>query len=104
MRAATAAAVAAAEGPAGNYNLTVRNNASIKITSTPSSTIRIRFSAHVKTYDNYSGSGGAGGAGGAGGDGCIILYYGAQKKIESGPVMDRTGRFILDKLGRRIVV
>ena len=91
-------------GAAGNYNLTVRNNASIKITSTPSSTIRIRFSAHVKTYDNYSGSGGAGGAGGAGGDGCIILYYGAQKKIESGPVMDRTGRFILDKLGRRIVV
>lgn len=91
-------------GAAGNYNLTVRNNASIKITSTPSSTIRIRFSAHVKTYDNYSGSGGAGGAGGAGGDGCIILYYGAQKKIESGPVMDRTGRFILDKLGRRFVV
>jgi len=43
-------------------------------------------------------------AGGAGGDGCIILYYGAQKNIESGPVMDRTGRFILDKLGRRIVV
>ena len=91
-------------GAAGNYNLTVRNNASIKITSTPSSTRKINFSAHVKTYDNYSGSGGAGGAGGAGGDGCIILYYGAQKKIESGPVMDRTGRFILDKLGRRIVV
>jgi hypothetical protein len=91
-------------GAAGNYNLTVRNNASIKITSTPSSTRKINFSAHVKTYDNYSGSGGAGGAGGAGGDGCIILYYGAQKKIESGPVMDRTGRFILDKLGRRFVV
>lgn len=91
-------------GAAGSYTLTVRNNGTYKVISPPSSTLKLYNTTSIRTYDNYSGSGGAGGAGGAGGDGCIILYYGAQKKIESGPVMDRTGRFILDKLGRRIVV
>ena len=42
--------------------------------------------------------------GGNGYKGCVILYYSAPKLTASGPVMDRTGRFILDKLGRRIVV
>lgn len=91
-------------GAAGSYTLTVRNNGTYKVISPPSSTLKLYNTTSIRTYDNYSGSGGAGGAGGAGGDGCIILYYGAQKKIESGPVMDRTGRFILDKLGRRFIV
>lgn len=47
---------------------------------------------------------GTGGTGGAGKEGCIILYYSVPKKIASGPVKDRTGRMVLDRLGRRIVV
>ena len=42
--------------------------------------------------------------GGNGYKGCVILYYPAPKLTASGPVMDRTGRFILDKLDRRFVV
>lgn len=47
---------------------------------------------------------GTGGTGGVGKEGCIILYYSVPKKIVSGPVRDRSGRVVLDRLGRRIVV
>lgn len=50
------------------------------------------------------GEGGLPSQGGEGGDGLIILYYSVPKETQNGPIMDRTGRFILDKLGRRIVV
>lgn len=50
------------------------------------------------------GEGGLPSKGGEGGDGLIILYYSVPKETQNGPVMDRTGRFILDKLGRRFVV
>lgn len=50
------------------------------------------------------GEGGLPSQGGEGGDGLIILYYSVPKETQNGPVMDRTGRFILDKLGRRFVV
>jgi hypothetical protein len=56
------------------------------------------------TWEGAGGSGGMGSNGGNGYKGCVILYYSAPKLTASGPVMDRTGRFILDKLGRRIVV
>mgnify|MGYP000069848070 CR=1 FL=1 len=56
------------------------------------------------TWEGAGGSGGIGSKGGNGYKGCVILYYSAPKLTASGPVMDRTGRFILDKLGRRIVV
>lgn len=49
-------------------------------------------------------SGGQGGIGGRGMDGCIILYYGVPQKIVSGPVKDKNGRVVLDKLGRRLIV
>lgn len=50
------------------------------------------------------GEGGLPSQGGEGGDGLIILYYSVPKETQNGPIMDRTGHFILDKLGRRIVV
>lgn len=49
-------------------------------------------------------TGGAGGNGGSSMDGCIILYYGVPQKIVSGPVKDKNGRVVLDKLGRRLIV
>lgn len=33
-----------------------------------------------------------------------FIYYSVPKKIVAGPVKDRTGRMVLDRLGRRIVV
>lgn len=56
------------------------------------------------TWEGAGGSGGIGSKGGNGYQGCVILYYSAPKLTASGPVMDRTGRFILDKLDRRFVV
>lgn len=64
-----------------------------------------------ETYTKYTtadgssgGHGGKGGAGGDGADGCVIVYYGAPKKKVSGPVKDRNGLVVLDKLGRRLIV
>lgn len=48
--------------------------------------------------------GGAGGKGGAGAAGCIIVYYGVRKTIETGQVVDGQNRLFLDKFGRRLVV
>ena len=50
------------------------------------------------------GEGGNGSDGGQGGDGCIIVYYRIPKTIKSGSVTDKTGRFILDRTGRLMVV
>lgn len=50
------------------------------------------------------GPGGTGSEGSDGAPGCIILYYSVPKTIASGPVLDRTGRMALDRLGRRVVV
>lgn len=47
---------------------------------------------------------GKGGKGGKGAPGCVILYYGILRPIPSGPVRDKTGRLVLDRLGRRIIV
>ena len=51
-----------------------------------------------------AGKGGTGSRGSDGAPGCIILYYSIPKKIVAGPVRDRMGRMVLDRLGRRIVV
>ena len=47
--------------------------------------------------------GGSGGGGGQGGDGCIILYYRKKKELQSGPLKDKNGKLVLDRLGRRII-
>lgn len=61
-------------------------------------------SAKATVYPPRSGAGGTGGQGGKGADGCIILYYGAQKETVSGPMKTSNGKIFLDKLGRLMVV
>lgn len=61
-------------------------------------------SAKATVYPPRSGAGGTGGQGGKGADGCIILYYGAQREVDSGPLVTADNKVFLDKLGRLIVV
>ena len=39
-----------------------------------------------------------------GGPGGVILYFGVRKKLVSGPIRDKSGRALLDRLGRRLIV
>ena len=47
---------------------------------------------------------GTGGTGGKGVGGCIILYFRRPKAIQPGPLVTSDGKWLLDKLGRRIIV
>lgn len=60
--------------------------------------------ARATAYAASNIRGGSGGEKGNGVQGCIILYYGVPQKIVSGPVKDKNGRVVLDKLGRRLIV
>lgn len=60
--------------------------------------------ARINLEGGRYGRGGLGGAGGSGAPGCIILYYGIQKVIRSGPVATHDGKFLLDKHSRRFIV
>lgn len=60
--------------------------------------------ATLNVYPGTPGPGGKGSKGGQAARGGAILYYSTPKEVRSGPVMDRTGRFVLDRLGRRIIV
>ena len=62
------------------------------------------FSARARAYPPIGGSGGQGGAGGAGAAGCIILYYGAQREVDSGPLVTADNKLFRDRLNRLIVV
>lgn len=57
-----------------------------------------------KYYPADSGIGGAGAKGGDGADGLIILYWSKPKKISYGQLVDKNGKWILDRLGRRIIM
>ena len=59
---------------------------------------------NITVYQGTPGEGGNGSDGGKGGDGCIIVYYRIPKEVKSGSVTDKTGRFILDRTGRLMVV
>lgn len=61
-------------------------------------------SVTLGTTEGAPGVGGNGGPGGPGGDGCILLFYRIPKEVKSGTVMDKTGRFVLDRTGRLMVV
>lgn len=61
-------------------------------------------SVTLGTTEGAPGVGGKGGPGGPGGDGCILLFYRIRKEAKSGAVMDKTGRFVLDRTGRLMVV
>ena len=60
------------------------------------------------TLNNYPGSvrttGSNGARGGPGGDGCIILYYRKPKPARSGPLVQRGGGLIFDRLDRLFIV
>lgn len=58
----------------------------------------------AKAYGGSAGSGGSGGPGGYGANGCVILYYGIQKKIPAGQFVDKNGKTFLDKISRKFVV
>lgn len=49
-------------------------------------------------------SAGSGGLPGAGKDGCVIVYYGVPKVVESGPIVTSQNKYFLDKYGRKVVV
>ena len=63
-----------------------------------------RATADVEIEGGRNGSGGSGGVGGSGAPGCIILYYGVQETVPSGPFVDKNDKTFLDKFGRLIVV
>lgn len=67
-------------------------------------TYNVKIQAWATGRNGYSGSPGNGGAGGAGAPGCIILYYGVQKKSPAGQLVDKQNRMVLDRLGRRIIM
>lgn len=57
------------------------------------------------TYSGASGgSAGLGSAGTKGADGFAILYYGERKTQKFGPLVTSDGKWLLDSLGRRIIV
>lgn len=50
------------------------------------------------------GPGGKGSAGGEGADGCIFLYYQRPESVDSGALVSSDSKYLLDSLGRYIVV
>lgn len=50
------------------------------------------------------GQGGNGSDGGEGGDGCVLIYYSKLRTIQTGPLATADGKWLLDKLGRRMIV
>lgn len=50
------------------------------------------------------GQGGNGSDGGEGGDGCVLIYYRKLRTIQTGPLATADGKWLLDKLGRRMIV
>lgn len=71
-----------------------------------SATVSAKSNATM-TQGTFTGTwitGGSGGSGGSGAPGCIILYYGVQETVPSGPFVDKNDKTFLDKFGRLIVV
>lgn len=59
------------------------------------------------SYTGYGGTAGTPGKasrGAPGAPGAALLYFGVARKIQSGAVMDRTGRYFLDRTGRLMIV
>lgn len=61
-------------------------------------------SYNTAVYTASPGDGGLPGPGADGADGLIILLYRKPKPVSSGAVATKDGRWLLDKLGRRIIV
>lgn len=68
-----------------------------------------RKSSSLTTPYNYvflpaMAKGGTGGKGGDGAPGCVILYYQIPEPVQSGQVVDKNNKMLLDRLGRRVIV
>lgn len=50
------------------------------------------------------GQGGNGSDGGEGGDGCVLIYYRKLRTIQAGPLATADGKWLLDQLGRSMIV
>ena len=85
-------------GAAGNVSVSV--NGSVEMLRD----VTGAFTVEAKAVPPIGGGGGQGGAGGAGAAGCIILYYGAQREVDSGPLVTADNKLFRDKLNRLIVV
>lgn len=88
-------------GSIGSVSCSASMSCSANIRLPKSGTISLRASA--QQYTGY-GQVGAGGVGGQGKEGCIIIYYGVVKVVESGPVVTSENKYFLDKNRRRLVV
>lgn len=85
-------------GAVGNGSVSTSVSVEIKVTHMGT------VSAKATVYPPRSGAGGTGGQGGKGADGCIILYYGAQREVDSGPLVTVDNKIFRDKLNRLMVV
>ena len=85
-------------GAVGNGSVSTSVSVKIKVTYTG------MVSATATVYPPRSGAGGTGGKGGKGADGCIILYYGAQREVDSGPLVTVDNKIFRDKFNRLMVV
>lgn len=90
-------------GAVGNVSASASASITIECVSAGRCTVGNYGSATAR-ITRYLYSGGQGGDGGDGADGCIILYFGEPKVEISGPVKDKNGKALLDRLGRRIIV
>jgi hypothetical protein len=88
-------------GGGGNGGGGAGATGSVSVSFTPSAP------SGERTQCSWSGvwvRGGSGGAAGAGKKGCVILYYRRPKAVQSGPLATADGKWLLDKLGRRMIV
>lgn len=66
--------------------------------------VRKTLSRSITVSGGQGGSKGYGAKGGSGVLGCVIIYYGVPRKIQSGQFADKNGKRFLDKFIRRFVV
>ena len=88
-------------GGGGNGGGGAGATGSVSVSFTPSAP------SGERTSCSWSGvflQGGSGGAGGAGKKGCVILYYRRPKVVQTGPLVTSGQKWLLDSLGRRIIV
>ena len=88
-------------GGGGNGGGGAGATGSVSVSFTPSAP------SGESTSCSWSGvwlQGGSGGTGGAGKKGCVILYYRRPKTVQTGPLVTSDSKWLLDSLGRRIIV
>lgn len=74
-------------------------------TTKGSTTFGVATTARATIYATTGAAGGSGGTGGNGADGCILVYYSVKEPIGIiKQLQDRTGKIILDRYGRRIIM